>query len=177
MFSESCSAVSLQWDRDVSTGTSKSMRTRLKRSTSLVGMDHLRRVLHRKNNIPLVNSMKYLCVIFYRKSTWRIRIETMEAKACRTFIRVYSLFKNERLNANIKLTLHIWSVMTYACPAWEFAADAYYLKFQRPQNRVLRTIGNFLNALRSARSTPTPTCSHAARNINILWPTRPWFKP
>jgi hypothetical protein len=71
-------------------------------------------------NIPLVNSMKYLGVIFYRKSTWRIRIETMEAKACRTFITVYSLFKNERLNANIKLTLHkalICSVMTYACPA------------------------------------------------------------
>jgi hypothetical protein len=74
------------------------------------------------------------------------------------------------LNANIKLTLHkalICSVMTYACPAWEFAADAYYLKLQRPQNRGLRTFGHFLNALRSARITPTPTCTHAARNINI----------
>jgi hypothetical protein len=50
----------------------------------------------------------------------------IEAKAFRTFIRLYSLFKSERLNANIKLTLHkalIRSVMTYACPAWEFAAD------------------------------------------------------
>jgi hypothetical protein len=33
--------------------------------------------------------------------------------------------------------------MTYACPAWEFAADTYLLKFQRLQNKVLRTIGHF----------------------------------
>jgi hypothetical protein len=44
------------------------------------------------------------------------------------------------------LTLHkalIRSVMTYACPAWEFAAVCHLLKLQRLQNRVLRTIGNF----------------------------------
>jgi hypothetical protein len=34
-------------------------------------------------------------------------------------------------------------VLTYACPAWEFAADTHMLKLQRLQNRVLRTIGNF----------------------------------
>jgi hypothetical protein len=33
--------------------------------------------------------------------------------------------------------------MTYACPAWEFAADTCLLKLQRLQNRVLRTIGLF----------------------------------
>jgi hypothetical protein len=33
--------------------------------------------------------------------------------------------------------------MTYACPAWEFAADTHLLKLQRLQNKVLRTIGNF----------------------------------
>jgi hypothetical protein len=32
--------------------------------------------------------------------------------------------------------------MTYACPAWEFAAETYLLKLQRLQNKVLRTIGN-----------------------------------
>jgi hypothetical protein len=32
--------------------------------------------------------------------------------------------------------------MTYACPAWEFAAESHLLKLQRLQNRVLRTIGN-----------------------------------
>jgi hypothetical protein len=77
--------------------------------------------------------------------TWRLHIETIEAKAFRTFITLYSLFKGERLSANIKLTLHkalIRSVMTYACPAWEFAAETYLLKLQRLQNKVLRTIGN-----------------------------------
>jgi hypothetical protein len=33
--------------------------------------------------------------------------------------------------------------MTYACPAWEFAADNHLLKLQRLQNKLLRTIGNF----------------------------------
>jgi hypothetical protein len=33
--------------------------------------------------------------------------------------------------------------MTYACPAWEFAADNHLLKLQRLQNKVLRTIVNF----------------------------------
>jgi hypothetical protein len=73
-------------------------------------------------------------------------IEAIEAKAFRTFLRVYPLFKSERLNANIKLTLHkalIRSVMTYACPTWEFAADTYLFKLQRLQNKVLRTIGHF----------------------------------
>jgi hypothetical protein len=69
----------------------------------------------------------------------------IEAKAWRTFIRIYSLFKSERLNANIKLTLHktlIRSVMIYACPAWDFAAESRLIKLQRLQNKVLRTIGN-----------------------------------
>ncbi|PNF17258.1 hypothetical protein B7P43_G05217 [Cryptotermes secundus] len=78
--------------------------------------------------------------------TWRLHIEMIEAKAFRTFIRVYSLFKSGRLSANIKLTLHkalIRSVMTYASPTWEFAADTHLVKLQRLQNKVLRTIGNF----------------------------------
>jgi hypothetical protein len=33
--------------------------------------------------------------------------------------------------------------MTYACPAWEFAADTQLLKLQRLQNKILRTTGNF----------------------------------
>jgi hypothetical protein len=61
--------------------------------------------------------VKYLGVIFDKRMTWRLHIEMIEAKAFRTFIRIYSLFKSERLSANIKLTLHkalIRSVMTYA---------------------------------------------------------------
>jgi hypothetical protein len=70
----------------------------------------------------------------------------MEAKAIRTFIRIYSLFKSGSLSTNIKLTLHkamIRAIMTYACPAWKLAADTYLLKLQRMQNEVLYTIGNF----------------------------------
>jgi hypothetical protein len=47
----------------------------------------------------------------------------IEAKAFRTFIRLYFLLKSERLSSNIKLTLHMAlsrSVMTYACAAKEF---------------------------------------------------------
>jgi hypothetical protein len=49
----------------------------------------------------------------------------------RTFIRIYSLCKSERLSYNIKVVLYkalISSVMTYACAAWVLAPDAYLLK-------------------------------------------------
>jgi hypothetical protein len=97
-------------------------------------------------NIPFVNSVKSLGVIFDNRMAWRLHIEMIEAKAFRTFVRIYSLFKSERLSANIKLTLHkalIRFVMTYACLAWEFAAESHLLKLQRLQNKVLCTIGNF----------------------------------
>jgi hypothetical protein len=69
-----------------------------------------------------------------------------EAKAFKTFIRIYPLLKKERLSTNIKLTLHktlIKSIMTYACTAWELVTGTYLLKLQRLQNKVLHTIGNF----------------------------------
>jgi hypothetical protein len=94
--------------------------------------------------IPFVNSLKYLGVLFDKKMIWRLHLQMIEAKAFRTFIRIYSLFKSERLSANIKLTPHkalIRSVVTYACLAWEFAAECHLLKLQRLQNKVLRTIG------------------------------------
>jgi hypothetical protein len=82
-------------------------------------------------NIPFENHAKYLGVILDRKITWRLHLETIEAKAFRTFLRVCSILKSDELKANIKLTLHkalIRSIMTYACPAREFAADAHLLK-------------------------------------------------
>jgi hypothetical protein len=33
--------------------------------------------------------------------------------------------------------------MTYACPAWEFAAETNLLKLQRLQNKILRAIDKF----------------------------------
>jgi hypothetical protein len=75
----------------------------------------------------------------------------IEAKDIRTFVRVYYLFQSEQLSANINLILHkdiIRSIMTYACPALQFAAGNHLLKFQLLQKKVLRTIENYL------RSTP-----------------------
>jgi hypothetical protein len=66
-----------------------------------------------------VNLVKYLSVIFDKRTTWILRIKIIEVKAFRKFIRVYSLLKHERLNANLEITFHkalITSVMTYACP-------------------------------------------------------------
>jgi hypothetical protein len=70
----------------------------------------------------------------------------IEAKAFRTFIRIYSLLKSERLSAKSKLTLHkalLRTVITYSCPAWELALETYLLKLQRLENKVLCNIGNF----------------------------------
>jgi hypothetical protein len=86
------------------------------------------------HNIPFVNSIKYLGVIFDKKITRRLHIEMVTTKAYRTFIRLYSLFKSDRLNTNSKLTLHkalIRPIMTYACHSWEFAADTHLMKLQR----------------------------------------------
>jgi hypothetical protein len=90
--------------------------------------------------------MKIIGVILHNKITWILHKEMTEAKVFRTFIIIYSLFKSERLSANIKLTLHkalIRLVMTYACPTWELAADTHLLKFQLLQNKILHAIGKF----------------------------------
>jgi hypothetical protein len=88
-------------------------------------------------------------------------IEKIEAKAFKTRIRIYLLFKSECSSVNIKLTLHkalIRSVMTHVRPAWELAADTCLFKLQRLQNKVLRSTGNFPGF--------TPVCgSHAAFNL------------
>jgi hypothetical protein len=40
-------------------------------------------------------------IIFDKKMTWRLQIETVATKACRTFIRSYSLFKSVRLSTTV----------------------------------------------------------------------------
>jgi hypothetical protein len=52
--------------------------------------------------------------------------------------------------------------MTYASPAWKFAANTHLLKPQRPQNKVLRAIGNF------PRRTPVREL-HKACNILYIY--------
>jgi hypothetical protein len=60
------------------------------------------------------------------------------------------------------MTLHkalIGSAMTYACPAWEFAADTHLIKLQRLQNKVVRTFGKIVHgAQQFAKCTWLSTC-------------------
>jgi hypothetical protein len=115
MFSESCSEFSVLWRRDVSAGTQKSMKIRLRPSTFVIDFGQ---------NVPFINHVKYLGVIFHMRNTWRPRIEMIDAEAFGTFIRIHSLFKSELLSSSIKLTYQkglIRLVMTYACPTWELA--------------------------------------------------------
>jgi hypothetical protein len=62
-----------------------------------------------------------------------MHLEMTEAKAFRifTYTRIHCQFKNERLSANIKVTLHkalIRPIMTYTCPACELTARHLRLK-------------------------------------------------
>jgi hypothetical protein len=54
-------------------------------------------------NIPFVNHVKYLSVIFDKMITWRLHIEMIETKTFRIFIIMYSRLKSERLSADIKI--------------------------------------------------------------------------
>jgi hypothetical protein len=49
-----------------------------------------------EQNIPSVNHVKYLGVIFDKRITRRLHTEMTEAKAFRTFIRIYSQLKSEQ---------------------------------------------------------------------------------
>jgi hypothetical protein len=107
-----------------------------------------------ERNTAFVNRIKYFGVIFGEKITWTLHIEMIDAKAFRTFIRIYSIFRSDRLSANIKLTLHkalLRSVMTYVClPRLGICYRYPNLKLQRLQNKVLRTTGKFRSAHQSA---------------------------
>jgi hypothetical protein len=59
-------------------------------------------------------------------TTGRHHIKRTVAKALVMYVRTYSLFISERLSTNVELMLYkalIRSVMTYACPTWEYMVD------------------------------------------------------
>jgi hypothetical protein len=73
-------------------------------------------------NIPFVNSVKYLGVIFDKKIIWNLHIETVQTKAFKILVYYIPPLKSDQLVTNIKLTLYksrIRILMTYACPTWE----------------------------------------------------------
>jgi hypothetical protein len=57
-------------------------------------------------NIFFINLVRYLGITFDKRTTRGLHTEMNEVKAFSTLIRIYSLFKSEHLNTNIKLTLH-----------------------------------------------------------------------
>jgi hypothetical protein len=82
------------------------MKIILRPSTFLIYLGILRPSYIEWTEYPLVNHVKYLGVIFDERNTWKMHVEITEAKAFRTFIRIYFLFKSEHSSANIKLTFH-----------------------------------------------------------------------
>jgi hypothetical protein len=77
-------------------------------------------------NVPFVNQAKYIGVIL--GENYMEILKTDRSQSLQN-ISVHSLFRRKRLSVNIKLTFHkalIRSVMTYACPAWEFAATPLF---------------------------------------------------
>jgi hypothetical protein len=116
-------------------------------------------------NFTFVNSVKYVGVIFDRRLTWRLHIEKIAAKTFGTYIRTYYIFKSKHLNSYIKLIMYralIRSIITYACPTWDFAADTPLKKLQCLQNRVLRAI--------SKLDRRTPVCDlHLAFKIPYVY--------
>jgi hypothetical protein len=120
---------------------------------ALAGVQRCFKLLIRSRNlkgrqIPFTNHVKYIGAIFDKIITWKIYTETIGTKALRIFLSIYPNLKGECLSVGAKLIIYkalIRSMLTYACPAWEFAADSYHMKLQRLQNRVLRTVGNLLS--------------------------------
>jgi hypothetical protein len=115
LFSESCSEVSVLLRCGVSAWNIKINEHKTQVVYFLIDLVTLRLIIFKGRNIPFVNHVKSLGVIFDKRIAWRLHIEMFAIKAFRTIIRIYSLFKSERLSANIKLTLQkalIRSVMS-----------------------------------------------------------------
>jgi hypothetical protein len=70
------------------------MKIRLRPSTFLIDLGPPEaHVTLNGRNIPFVNYVTYLGVIFDKRIICRLHVEMIEAKAFRTFIRIYSLVK------------------------------------------------------------------------------------
>jgi hypothetical protein len=58
-------------------------------------------------NIPFVSHVKYLGEIFDKRITWSLHVAMIEDKAFKSFIRIYSLFRCERLRANFNCKIGV----------------------------------------------------------------------
>jgi hypothetical protein len=109
------------------------MKGKLRRSIPAEDLRVPEEVLHQNGRdipIVLVNNVTYLGVTFVRRMTWRHHTERTAVKALCMYVRTYCLFKSGLLSTAIKLALYkalIRSMMTYACPFWEYAAAGHLL--------------------------------------------------
>jgi hypothetical protein len=88
LLSENSSMVSAQWRPGMITGILKLMKIKLGITSSCSRQPPETHLTLNGQNIPFVNSVRYLGVIFDKKVTWRLHIEMIEAKAFRTYVRI-----------------------------------------------------------------------------------------
>jgi hypothetical protein len=97
-----------------------------------------------RTNIDWTNCTKYLGVILDSKLTYRKHINRTLCKANHRLRQLYPILnKSSPININLALTIYkslIRSVITYAAPAWGYAAKTHLNKLQIFQNKVLRII-------------------------------------
>jgi hypothetical protein len=82
--------------------------------------------------------------------------------------------KTKRLSTNIKLIFHkslISSVLTYASPTWEFAADTHPMEMQHLQNMVLCTISSFPRHAPIRHMNVFPNSVRIWLHNKIMWTT------
>lgn len=95
-------------------------------------------------NIPRVEELKYLGVMFDPKLKWETHIKTQIAKCKqRSAIMFKTLFDRSRLTEETRKTLYtalIRPVLTYGAPAWLGAAQAHKRELLRCEKAWFRTI-------------------------------------
>jgi hypothetical protein len=70
---------------------------------------------------------------------WRVHTEMIEAKAFRTVIRIYSLFKSERLSANVKLISERGDEWRRECAG--ISLKRHVLKLRKGYNEGMKGLG------------------------------------
>jgi hypothetical protein len=92
VFSANCNAASLQWCGSWNIKINEGKTQAIYFSRTIRSTDDVLQLNAR--DIPFVNNETYLGVSFDGLTTWRHQIENTVAKAFRTYIMIYSLFKS-----------------------------------------------------------------------------------
>lgn len=100
------------------------------------------RILHKEQEIPWKNSIKYLGVTMDRRLTWKSHIQEKANQAAGKFEQLRPLLgARSKLSLKNKVRIYkaiISPTMTYAAAAWCFAAPTNLKKLETTQNKILR---------------------------------------